>query len=674
MSFLAPLFLAGAAAIVLPILFHLIRKTTHEKTIFSSLMFLLPTPPKVTRRSRLDQILLLLLRCAVLCLLAVGFARPYLVRPSAAATPRGPGKKVIVLVDTSASMRRENLWPQARERATEVFQALGPADEAGLIGFDDSPKQILAIEEWRRAAIPERRALALARLETLSPSWRGTHLGSALLAAVDALEEVGLAGTPRPTLEVRREIVLITDLQQGSRLDGLQGFEWPKGLTVRVEALKVRRPSNAAIQLVEARDETAAADATRRIRVINSSDSKKEQFKLTWVGATNAPVETYVPPGQSRMLQFPPAISAHGQLALIGDDEDFDNHLYWAGTPQAQINVAYFGSEAENDTARPLFYLKRGFQQTARQSVQITNVTSAPLCFISDTADATQLTNPTIVLVMKSAAAATTISKLLNLPQLSCEEATDQKYSLLGDIDFTHPLFKPFADPRFSDFTKIHFWKHRRLDAQQIPNARVLARFDQGDPALIEVPIAPGEGTRPTGRAGRLLILTSGWHPADSQLALSSKFVPLLYSLLEYSSIQRPLHLQFEVGETLPAEIQNGELKIKNSEGVEIATDKATDAPGIYAAGALPFAVNLGGLESKTAPMAIDELQQLGVPIGASSRAQTISRAREQKFQAAEAENQQKLWRWLILGALAFLLAETFLAGRVTARASATSP
>jgi len=562
-------------------------------------------------------------------------------------------------------MRREDLWAQARRRASDIFQGLGATDEAGLIAFDDSPKPVLTIEEWRRAPVSDCKALALARLEALSPTWRGTHLGSAMLAAVDVLEEVGSAGAPRPAVETPREIVLITDLQQGSRIEGLQGFEWPKGLTVRVEALKAKRPSNAAIQLVEERDETASADATRRIRVINSSDSKKEQFKITWIGATNAPIEAYVPPGQSRMLQFPVGIAAHGQLALIGDDEDFDNHLYWAGTPQAQINVAYFGSEPENDTTQPLFYLKRGFQQTARQSVQITNVSNAPLCFITDLTDFTYLTNSTLLLVMKSPAAAAMLSKLLNLPQLSCDEATEQKYALLGDIDFTHPLFKPFADPRFSDFTKIHFWKHRRLDAQQIPNARVLARFDQGDPALIEVPLQSG---------GRLLILTAGWQPSDSQLALSSKFVPLLYSLLEYSSNQRPLHLQFEVGQTLTDEIKNQKLKIKNSNGAEIAGEKATDAPGIYSVDDLRFAVNLAAAESKTAPMPIDELQQLGVPIGASSHAQAISRVREQKFQAAEAENQQKLWRWLILGALAFLFAETFLAGRLTARASATSP
>ena len=127
MSFLAPLFLAGAAAIALPIIFHLIRKTTKEKTIFSSLMFLFPTPPKVTRRSRLDNILLLILRCGVLCLLAVGFARPYLVRPSNASAGSGAGKKMIVLVDTSASMRRENLWAQSRERVNDLLQRLTPA-------------------------------------------------------------------------------------------------------------------------------------------------------------------------------------------------------------------------------------------------------------------------------------------------------------------------------------------------------------------------------------------------------------------------------------------------------------------------------------------------------------------------------------------------------------------
>ena len=460
------------------------------------------------------------------------------------------------------------------------------------------------------------------------------------------------------TADSAGEIVLITDLQQGSRLDGLQGFEWPKGLTVRIEAVKSKKPGNAGIHLLEEREDAApTAELNRRIRIVNSGDAKKEQFKLNWVGSTNPPIETYVPPGQSRILQLPATRQTHGEMRLIGDEEGFDNRLFWAGARQAHIDVGYFGSETESDTTQPLFYLKRAFQQTARQDVRITNqiTTNVALTVLADLgARASTPASATALVVLKSCASAAVVSGLLNLPSLACEEASGQKYSLLAQIDFTHPLFKPFADSRFSDFTKIHFWKHRRLNADQIPNARVLARFDDGDPALIEV---PRSDDRPS-----VLILTSGWHPADSQLALSSKFVPLLYSLLEYSSYERPLHLQFEVGQTLPDRLK-GELQTVT-----------TDAPGIYSAGGSQFAVNLSPSESRTAPMPIDELEQLGVPLGASSQTLAAARVQAQRFQAAEAENQQKLWRWLILGALAFLVAETFLAGRLTARASAISP
>jgi len=95
MSFLAPLFLLGAAALALPVLFHLIRRTSREKITFSSLMFLQQTPPRMTRKSRLEHIFLLLLRCLVLCLLALGFARPFLQRPLSADPAAGAGARVV---------------------------------------------------------------------------------------------------------------------------------------------------------------------------------------------------------------------------------------------------------------------------------------------------------------------------------------------------------------------------------------------------------------------------------------------------------------------------------------------------------------------------------------------------------------------------------------------------
>jgi hypothetical protein len=74
MGLLAPLYLAGLAALSLPILFHLIRRTPRGRQTFGSLMFLAPSPPRLSRRSRLDQWLLLLLRAAALALLAMAFA------------------------------------------------------------------------------------------------------------------------------------------------------------------------------------------------------------------------------------------------------------------------------------------------------------------------------------------------------------------------------------------------------------------------------------------------------------------------------------------------------------------------------------------------------------------------------------------------------------------------
>src|SRR5262245_24851366 len=110
MSFLAPLFLLGGLAIAGPILFHLIRRTTKEHTPFSSLMFLKATPPRMTRRSRLENLWLLLLRCLVIGLLALAFGRPFFQEKIPAPPPLWAAKRTVILVDTSASMRRDGGW------------------------------------------------------------------------------------------------------------------------------------------------------------------------------------------------------------------------------------------------------------------------------------------------------------------------------------------------------------------------------------------------------------------------------------------------------------------------------------------------------------------------------------------------------------------------------------
>ncbi|MEY4939191.1 MAG: hypothetical protein RIQ93_926 [Verrucomicrobiota bacterium] len=702
MNFLAPLFLIGGAALALPVIFHLVRRTTRERRIFGSLMFLLPSPPRISKRHKLEHLLLLLLRCLALALLALGFARPFfrqnpLVDPSAALP-----KRTVVLVDVSASMRREGLWTSARERVQGLLQQAGPADQVALLTFDRQAAVALSFREWNETPAGDRVALAAARLAAVGPTWSATHLGNALITAAETLAESDTKALPGP-----RQVVLVSDVQAGSRLDVLQAYEWPQNIGLIIHSLKAGNKTNAGLQLVaDSAEAPRTADPVVRVRVSNSGDAKREQFKIGWAresaGAAadrgadfvGEPIEVYVPPGQSRIVALPVSKEPKAQRVILrGDDDDFDNTLFVIPPVQQNAQVLWLGGKNPDDTRQPLFFLRRALSDTPRLVVQVvSHPAAAPLAW--GEAEAAQLifaTEPlsgpaatalrermlagkTVVFLPKAADASATLGALLGRASVPVTEIRPGNYAMFAEIDFQHPLFAPFADPRFSDFTKIRFWKYRKIDLSGVNVSRVVARFDSGDPALVEIPV---------GR-GRLFILAAGWQPEDSQLAVSSKFVPLVWSLLETSGGYLTAPSQYFVGDkvALPAERTSLSVKAPGSDAATALPASATEfggtsQPGIYefstGAKVSRFGVNLDPGESRTAPLAADELERLGVPVTPLAPAGADKPETRALLQAAEAENRQKLWRWFIAATLAVLLMETALAGR-TARRAANQP
>jgi hypothetical protein len=96
--------------------------------------------------------------------------------------------------------------------------------------------------------------------------------------------------------------------------------------------------------------------------------------------------------------------------------------------------------------------------------------------------------------------------------------------------------------------------------------------------------------------------------------------------------------------------------------------------PGIYTAALNPpkrFAVNLDAAESRTAPLPVDELERLGVPMSHLTPIVAHEADRKVRLQTAELEGRQKLWRWFIVATLAVLLLESWLAGRTARRPTA---
>jgi hypothetical protein len=679
-NFLSPFFLLGALAIAGPIIFHLIRRTTREVKPFSTLMFLQPTPPRVTSKSRIENLWLLLLRCLVLLALALGFARPFF-RESGAKNPAadGAGRKLAILVDASASMRRETLWRQAQEKAEALLRSTTPIDTVAVLAFDRSPRVLVEMEQWRTMPVDQRVPTALRQLAAASPGWAGTNLGAAILQALD------LMSGARESTPSRGEIVVISDMEEGARLDGLQGMEWPPNVTVRFEPVITTKSGNAAPQWLVGGEQKEAADRDEkmRVRISNVAEAKTERFRLTWGAAAEAGLDTYVPARQSKVISVPKLPEGANKLVLTGDDADFDNTLWLLPPQPRRVPVMFFGADAEDDIRGSLFYLRRAFPQTTQEIVEISarkagdavaafELQKAQLIFIGDEVADSQLAvarqfardGRLVVMPLTGAGSAVALGRLLEIPGLNAEEAAVRDYALLAQIDFQSPFFAAFADPRFSDFTKIHFWHHRRLDAAKLPGAQVLASFDNRDPAILRVPMGKGA----------VIVLASSWRPADSQLALSSKFIPLLHAILDESAGLPPARAQYFVGDEIVLPPGPKSYMMRKPDGTEAPVAEGgkfagTDQPGIYMAspGELRFVVNLDPEESRTSPLGRDQLAALKLPLAESGhRVSTAAVASGVHAQATEAEQRQKLWRWLVIAAVMFLLVETGIAAKLS--------
>ena len=690
MSFLTPLYVLGLTAVIAPLVFHLIRRSPRGEVPFSSLMFLTPTPPRLTRRSRLDHLLLLLLRAAALCLLAFAFARPFLRQAARLGFGDVERRRIALLIDTSASMRRADLWPRALELANKVVADCRPADQLAVFSFDAQTHPLLTFHDSTKADPAQRNAVAQAQLAHLAPSWGGTNLGQALIDAVSAVEDV--ADTSEKSGRMPRRVVLISDLPQGSRLEALGDFEWPSDVDLELKTV-TDDGSNAGLATLVDSVEPDPADtaAGRRVRVMNDQSSRREKFELIWVDehgkeAVDPPVEAYVPPGESRVVRVPRPKGAglFRVLKLRGDERGYDNAIYFADERREEKTVVYIGTDRADDSAGLLYYLERVFVDTPRRAIkiksqlpskpfQLEQASSVPLVIVTAETGGSNARvleqyvrgGGTLLYVATAPGRAETLAAIAGVPPWDLAEATSSDV-MLGEIKFDHPLFAPLAGAQFNDFTKIRFWKHRLIKPESLGDATVLARFETGAAAILEKTVGKG----------RLVVFASGWQRLDSQLARSSKFVPLMTGLLEGRTppaLGGALHVVYDRVPMPPIELAAKPLAVHHPDGTITAVPRGdayfsdTGLPGVYAVdtadGSRSFAVNLDPRESKTAALEDVTLEKLGCRL-ASHSPKPFDQSELRQMYNTELENRQKLWRTLILATIGVLIVETWLAGR----------
>jgi len=712
MSILAPLYLIGALAIGLPILFHLIRRRPTGAIEFSSLMFLQPTPPRLTRRSRLENWPLLLMRALALLLLAAAFARPFL-RQTESASSDTVGQQIVIALDQSASMQRTDVWKRAVDDVRFIINELDSKDQVAIVAFDEQPHVRFSLEQSAELNAAQRKQAALSAVDDISPTWLATDMGRAISYAADLVSQYEADDAAMQTQSEdaasmlgNASVVLVSDLQQGGQIESLQQFAWPKKLSLEIHRIDPQSPTNASAQILS--DGQFSQDPDRiRVRVSNASDSQAARFQVSFgehnesanaiSPADSSELPVQVPPGESRVVRMPIPSSTATSVNLRGDEQTFDNQRFIVGRQPESLTLLFVGPEvpkssdttaAEDSPARQslLYYLQRVPLSSKRGDVSVTQLDASELTVVPS-----PVTTPLIVV---AEAISTDVADrlkqyvneggrvlfVLSKPELkslrqgivtvtgsdaesfAISESTVKDYAMLSGINFAHPVFQPMSDPQFNDFTKVRFWSHRTL--QNVPdNWATLAQFDDGDPALLEYQT----------NEARVWVLAAGWQPAASQLALSTKFLPLIYSFFGGISGDVDQYASTVVGQAAPFRFTDT-ATVTGPDENQFAYQRSDDAmqidrPGIYRYSdgetMKKFAVNLAASESETTPLENEAFERFGIKLGKKTTA-VQSEASLRQLRDIELEKQQKIWQWLLAAALALLAIETIWGGLIS--------
>src|SRR3954447_11688006 len=134
MGFLTPWFLAGGLALGLPVWLHLLKQHKTTPLPFSSLMFFEKRTQSSIKHRRLKYLLLFALRVALLVLLALAFANPFLNTSGAAAA--GGKKLVAFAIDNSYSMRQGGRLDRAKQQAAESLSGIRGEDKGLALAFN----------------------------------------------------------------------------------------------------------------------------------------------------------------------------------------------------------------------------------------------------------------------------------------------------------------------------------------------------------------------------------------------------------------------------------------------------------------------------------------------------------------------------------------------------------
>jgi hypothetical protein len=676
MSFLAPLFLVGLVGLAVPVFLHLIQRERKQVVQFPSLMFLRRIPYQSVQRRRIRHLLLLALRLAALALIVFAFGRPFFRGSDPAMAAAGGARELVLLIDRSYSMGYADRWDRALAAAREAVSGMTAGDRASIVFFGVGTDVAL------RSTSDKGRLSAALAAATLSSG--GTHYGAALKLAGSILAESTLP---------RREVVLVTDFQRGG-WRGADGVRLPDGAVLTPVSIGEGDTSNLSVTPVvlerttfsgQERVTVTAGVSNRGPRVVEGTE-----ITLELNGRAIQTQRVRVEPHASSSTAFAPVTltgsDVRATVRLADDALPRDNGFHFTVQAGQPVNTVLVGRAGDRDAS---LYLARAlavgdaprFVTATRDAEGLTpgDLESADIVMVTDTQVAAALADRLarfvgagggllVVAGQRGTWPRERAADLAALPGEAIDRSRGQPARVVG-LEYGHPIFEPFRAPRSGDFSAPRFYGYRALSLQ--PGAQILARFDDGAPALVERRVG----------AGRVLVWASSLGVEWTDLPVKPIFLPFVHQLARHLAAYREPEPWFTVGDVLdPAATvatHAGDIRtVVSPSGSRISLDPeggdvvALEEQGFYelrgqATTGPPAAVVAANVDLAESDLtSMDPQEVVAAVTGRATPGSAGASAAEMTDTTREAA--QRVWWYLLFAGVLLLAAETIVSNRVT--------
>jgi hypothetical protein len=659
MGFLTPWFLAGAVAVGLPIWLHLLRKHKTTPLPFSSLMFFERRIQSSIKHRRLRYLVLLALRTALILLIVLAFAHPYMRQAVAPASRTG--EVTVLAIDNSLSMRAGNRLDEAKQMARRMVAGLGAGQRAQVLAFG-------------------------ARVQAMSEV---TDDHAPLNAGIDAIEasdaRTSFAELARSLRSIAQSIQLplavhlYSDMQQSGMPANFNDLRLNAAVRLEPHPLETKETPNFTVENVVAPRRVYDSRKSRVLATIagfgNSKATRSVSLALNHRVLETKTVE--VPENGRATVEFlsleVPYGRNQGEVRIDSADALAADDVFYFSVERADPRHALFVHEAEN--SRDLLYFKAALEASGQSAFemdpatpdQTANLSPAKYAFValSDVGAIPESFENQLREYVRSGG-----SVLVSLGHMSVARARvpvtedrieetryagreGERFQTAVWLDRSHPSI--LKDDRWDD---VKFYQAIRVAPG---SARVAARLSDQTPLLMDHQV--GEG--------HILVFASTFDNVANDFPLHASFVPFIQQTARYLGRldDRPPSVLVGSFEELRDSKEKGSaVEVVDPQGGRVLSlEEATQAQNIQFTSAGFYEIHRPNRADELVAVNADRRESDLTPAPAETLTLWQNTAQGSSEGGGVAAGEQKplsLWWYVMLVVLALAVAESLLGNR----------